>query len=271
MFSNLPPYINIETTNIMDSVIRAYQVYHSTVNDASYLSDGSMRKHESHCIFHYTIKGSGQVIYKGVPYLTHAGEGFFNIINQDDSGYGYPQDCTGAWEFVVICFNGGNIRQVVENILDNSVIYKIKNTEVFGMMCNKLSAQQDTETILTFFPRLLSLIDNSTELPDLSRRFQSLVEKELLSNPTIYALASQLNISREHLQREYIKQTGNTPSKYIANKRFEKLCYLLNTNMTEAEIAETMHFPSVVSMTLFFKRFSGTTPLQYRKNGYFTV
>ena len=67
------------------------------------------------------------------------------------------------------------------------------------------------------------------------------------------------------------EQTGNTPAKYLSDKRFEQLCYLLTTDMTDGEIAERMSFSSVASMNAFFKRIASTTPQRFRKNRYFVL
>ena len=272
MFESLPPYIHrIEANNIDSTIIRSFQLHHNTASDSSYLSLGEKRSAENHCIFHYTIKGHGNVTYMGKQYRTNPGEGFFNIINEVGSGYGYYDDSGEPWEFVVISFEGGNVRQIVKNMLEQRVIYTISNTSAFALLCKKLVVQRNTEMILTFFPLLLSYIYESNSLPPIISRFNAIVERDLMLNPTIYAIANEMNISREHLQREYQKQTGVTPSKYLENKRFERLCYLLTIENNQAKIAQDMNFSSVCSMNLFFKRIAHTTPQQYRKSGYFNL
>ena len=153
-------------------------------------------------------------------------------------------------------------------MLEQRVIYTISNESSFALLCQKLVVQRNNETILTFFPTLLSYIYESRSLSPLISRFNAIAERDLMLNPTIYAIAEEMNISREHLQREYQKQTGITPSKYLENKRFERLCYLLTIESNQTKIAQDMSFSSVGSMNLFFKRIAHTTPQQYRKNGY---
>jgi len=272
MFESLPPYIHaIQASNIDSSIIRSFQLHHNTAFDRSYLSLGEKRQDESHCIFHYTVKGHGNVTYMGKQYRTSPGEGFFNIINEVGSGYGYYDDSGEPWEFVVISFEGGNVRQIVKNMLEQKVIYTISNTSAFALLCQRLVVQRNNEMILTFFPTLLSYIYESQSLSLLISSFNAIVERDLMLNPTIYAIAEELHISREHLQREYQKQTGVTPSKYLENKRFERLCYLLTVESNLTRIAQDMSFSSVSSMNLFFKRIAHITPQQYRKNGYFDL
>lgn len=250
----------------------AYQLFHSTVDSIHYRSRGSLRRNESHCIFHYTVRGQGEVIYRGVPYKTGPGEGFFHIINQEDCGYGYPKNSTEPWEFVVICFRGGNIRQIVSELTEKQVVYSIPNPNEFARVCKALSKDVDPGVKLTCFSRLVAMVTSADQAQSpLKIRFQRIVEQKLMQNPTISAIASEMQMSREHLQREFLKQTGITPAKYLNSKRFEHLCYLLSTPASEGEIAEKMHFPSVSGMSLFFKRMAGVTPRQFRKNGYWII
>lgn len=253
-------------------MITAFQIIHSTVRNDSYRSAGEFRRQEMHCIFHYTVSGHGEVIYQGVPYQTNPGQGFFNIINEESSGYRYPQCASEPWEFVVICFDGGNLRQIVSELSEKQTVYTITDTGKFYMMCRKLLENANTDMKLTFFPRLLSMIYDSDEsLSQLSVQFQKIVETDFLANPTMSSIASRMHISREHLQREYLKECGNTPAKYLNQKRFEHLCYLLSTSASESEISDLMHFSSVSAMSVFFKRYTGITPRQYRKNGYMII
>ena len=76
MFSTIPPLRKIECAVPYGSMIRAYQIHHNTVTDVSYRSTGERRAESTHCIFHYTVRGHGEVIHKGKAYRTDPGEGF---------------------------------------------------------------------------------------------------------------------------------------------------------------------------------------------------
>lgn len=275
MFSFAPPVILLDTEAISNNVITAYKFFHSTVNSTSYKSVGEERRVETHCIFHYTIKGSGEVKYKGKTYRTKPGDGFFNIINDTDSGYWYYEDATEPWEFVVICMEGGSVRKIVRELLEKKVVYSLndRSIEKFAVLCkNLLSEGAKTKTKLTFFPTLLSMIyDSDTHESHHSRHFKGIVEREILNNPNVSTIAYEMNISREHLQREFFKENNITPSKYIQNRRFEKLSQLLLTEKNEKEIASMMGFPSLSNMITFFKKFAGITPSQYKKKGYISL
>lgn len=266
MFSSIPPLLTFNHSMPYTTLIRAYRIFHNSVSDESYRSVGEKRAMYTHCIFHYTIRGHGEVIRKGKAYRTNPGEGFFNIINEFGSGYGYPVGETEPWEFVVICFTGGNIRSIVSELTASKVIYRIGNPDEFALLCKRFVEQTSPELPLIFLPRLISML-HVAEQPkiELVQQYQQIVERDIMRNPTISSIASEMGFSREYLQREYRRQTGQTPLHYLTQKRFEQLCALLLTPASEPEIADMMNFPSVSGMSIFFKRMSGTTPSDFRK------
>lgn len=274
MFSDIPPLSNFETKKLPDLFPIPYQMHHSIATNDQYVSLGETRRDETHCIFHYTLRGHGEVLYRGVWHKTNPGEGFFNIINEEGSGYRYPKSGSEPWEFIVICFDGKNTRETVGELLEDRVIYTVRTPEAFCSICKRLLRNTDGDIFLTFFSRLVAMMHDSNT-PDghnwIYTEFKHIVERDLLKNPTIATIAAELGISREHLQREYFRQTGNTPAKYLGDRRFEYLCYLLTTDASDAEIADTMNFSSIASMNSFFKRSAGTTPQRFRKNGYFAL
>ena len=266
MFSSIPPLRKIECAIPYGAMIRAYQIHHNTVSDASYRSTGERRAESAHCIFHYTVRGHGEVIHKGKAYRTNPGEGFFNIINEAGSGYGYPTGETEPWEFVVLCFDGGNIRDAVAELRDAKAVCRVGDPEAFARLCRRFVEQGAADLPLTFFPRLVAMIHDA-EQPNLAmaQRFRQIAERDILRNPTIFSIAAEMGFSREYLQREYRRLTGRTPLHDLMQMRFEKLCALLLTSASEAEIAAMMNFPSVSGMSVFFRRMSGTTPSRFRK------
>lgn len=272
MFSFIPPVKEFNIGGYYPSLIKAYKIYHSTAYNGTYRSIGEKRKDQIQCIFHYTVKGSGEVIYKGKSYKTKKGEGFFNIVNEENSGFGYYEGAKEPWEFVVICFLGGNIREIVKDFMETKVIYKIENENKFKQLCKRLLKEPNTELMLTFFQKLSSMIyENDSESSGLSQKFKDIVERDILLNPTIYNIAKEIGVTREHLQREFLKENHITPAKHISYKRFEKICTLLMASYTEAEICSMMKFSSTAKMSAFFKKYAGVTPRQYKNNGYICI
>ena len=95
--------------------------------------------------------------------------------------------------------------------------------------------------------------------------------KALDFNLTVSSVASELGVTREHLSRVYLQNTGKTPALFIKGKRYERLCDFIASGMPFDKIAERLRFPSVSGMSLFFKKMSGISPSEYRKKGYLKI
>ena len=272
MFEDIPDYRMVQTVSPLNGLPRITAIHHEVARDSSYCSRGEQRSGETHCIFHYTICGSGEVLYRGKTFQTKAGDGFFNIINECNSGYGYPLGHTDPWEFVVLCFDGGAVRSITEELLKERVIYSVseRQGELKRLCEDILSGPLNAGVSAECVCRLISILRRESE-PALCERFREMAERERFSNPTIEAMAAELGVSREHLQRVYTAGTGISPAKYVARLRLEELCRLLRQPMPETEIAERMAFGSVAGMIAFFKRHTGMTPRQYRQSGSYPV
>ncbi len=274
MFSFIPPFHEFEDRELLHSLPVVFQIFHSTASTPSYRSVAEERSNETHCIFHYTVRGQGEAVYQGQTYSTSAGQGFFNIINEPLSGYGYPDGGTEPWEFVVVCFRGGNTREIVKELMEKSVIYDLseQNTS-FCHLCKELLRGPSLRSgLITFLTDLIALIASTpTQQNPTVEKFEEIVKRDLLINPTIATIASEMQLSREHLQREYVALTGISPAKYLRGRRFERLCDLLSSELSEEQVADMMNFPSVAGMRVFFKQMAGISPRQYRLRGYFSI
>jgi AraC-like DNA-binding protein len=271
IFETIPPYQMIPAGLAPQSVFRLSEIYHGTACDVSYRSRGEERSRENHVLFHYAIRGRGEVLYQGQAYTVRSGEGFFNIVNQPLCGYGYPADGEEPWEFIVLCFTGGNARQVIAELLQHRVVYSLVEQEAaFARLCERL--HQGAQSSLCALPELISLLQETREEPSRTvQLFNTLVERTLMQNPTVASIAGQMGMSREHLTRLYTAQTGESPAANIKQRRFERLCLLLAGEQSLSEIAQVMSFPSVAGMGGFFKSMSHRTLSAYRKNGYLSV
>jgi AraC-like DNA-binding protein len=271
VFGKLPPYKSFKTEGMIKNLPKAFELFYQSASDVSYRSQGELRREETHCIFHYTVKGHGRVTYKGKDYTTAAGQGFFNVINERNSGYGYPLGEKEPWQVGVICFDGGNTRQIVAELLEKQVVYSLKEQEIkLAKMCTEL-CNGETASI-TFLSELVEMITESSRgASETVERFNAIVQRQLEKNPTVSNIALEMNVTREHLTRIYTELSGESPAKYIKRKRFEMLCALLSSGARLERIAKQMSFPSVSGMGVFFKSISSVTITEYRKNGYLSI
>jgi AraC-like DNA-binding protein/mannose-6-phosphate isomerase-like protein (cupin superfamily) len=97
------------------------------------------------------------------------------------------------------------------------------------------------------------------------KKFFQLVEENYQKNLPVNEYANQMAITPNHLTQTVNKLTGKTSSQIIKAKQLLEIKRLLvHTNLSVTEIANRLNFPDQSYFTKFFKRETGSTPLQYR-------
>lgn len=97
------------------------------------------------------------------------------------------------------------------------------------------------------------------------KKFFQLVEENYHKNLTVNEYADKLAITPNHLTQTVTLLTGKTTSQIIKSKQVLEIKRLLvHTNLSVTEIAGRLNFPDQSYFTKFFKRETGSTPLQYR-------
>lgn len=92
--------------------------------------------------------------------------------------------------------------------------------------------------------------------------------RENLSNTiTVENLAERISMSPRNFARVFVRETGNTPAKYIEKLRVESACrFLVDTRLSLKEIALNCGLGSQDNMRKIFIRHIQISPTDYRKN-----
>jgi len=92
------------------------------------------------------------------------------------------------------------------------------------------------------------------------------IHDNLPNDTTIKSLAAMACLSKDHFTRVFKSIIGMPPCEFIIRKRIEKAQFLLlTTNMTQSRIIEETGFKTVSYFCRIFKRYTGYTPVEYRK------
>lgn len=140
-------------------------------------------------------------------------------------------------------------------------------------------AQMHTlEMIRSLFLRLLvsvlRLYEQMGQMPESRPTLLSPVIRDVLNSihaahgleDTIDTLAEKVHLSRSHLAREFQRCMGVSLGHYMRTSCLEwSKLYLCETTASISQIAEFLHFPSIHTFSLFFKRQTGLSPQEYRK------
>ncbi len=110
-------------------------------------------------------------------------------------------------------------------------------------------------------------LSHSTQQQTLSGRVRELASKELLQgDPTVFTVARQLRMSARTLARR-LEREGTTFSAVLDSLRQElALRYVTHNELAFTEIAFRLGFSHVEAFYRAFKRWTGQTPLTYRRS-----
>ncbi|MBE5782557.1 MAG: helix-turn-helix transcriptional regulator [Clostridiales bacterium] len=105
--------------------------------------------------------------------------------------------------------------------------------------------------------------NETTKILNSATEYIALNASATLSVPDV---ADFVGISPKQLSRIFCKHIGISPGKYIKNCRISRISnFLIFSNLSISDIAETMAYPDYASFVNAFKRAKGCTPTQYRK------
>lgn len=100
----------------------------------------------------------------------------------------------------------------------------------------------------------------------LVKNFLQLIEENYQNNLRVNDYAEMLSITPNHLTQMVKEITGKSSTTLLQEKNIVEIKRLLvHTGMTVSEIAEAMSFPDQSYFTKYFKKITGITPLQYRR------
>ncbi|MHC4885266.1 MAG: AraC family ligand binding domain-containing protein, partial [Planctomycetota bacterium] len=84
----------------------------------AYHHEGRYRANETHCIFKYTLSGTGIFRDGRGEHRVTAGTGFLCRIGDPQTAYYYPKDSGEPWDFVFASFAGGHCDEMVNTLVD---------------------------------------------------------------------------------------------------------------------------------------------------------
>ena len=97
---------------------------------------------------------------------------------------------------------------------------------------------------------------------------KTVMKEDMTNNEPLEDIANTLGVSYSLFRREFRKRCGISPGQYRLELRLAKAKeLLLTTNLSVAEISSRLHFECIGQFSTFFKKKSGSSPLEFRKQG----
>ncbi|AGF55543.1 AraC-like DNA-binding protein [Clostridium saccharoperbutylacetonicum] len=163
-----------------------------------------------------------------------------------------------------IIFRTSKDEEIRNSILEMFLEYK-NRSRYYNNILNNL--------LMVFFARLLRSHEKNVELPSLLKK-ETLRHIEMITyiqdnyiGITLDDVARRFHFSSPHSSKLIKEATGLTFTQLIQKIRLERAeNLLLNTNISIADISNSVGYPTVEHFIRLFKRKNDISPSQYRKN-----
>lgn len=271
------------TARPMSTMPRLQYVVEERQESPDYHYCGRYRQSEGHCLFKYTLSGEGVFLDASGEHRVPQGHGFLCKIFDPAAEYYYPKDGHAPWEFVYACFEGGTVNDIVEELVRrHGPVYKLdldspvmkRMLAMRGDGAEEMDVSAGESAGLVF--ELLTSLEASKSGPggakdagaELVRKAKRRIEESMPGGMPIGELAAELEVSREHLSRVFMRETGSTPHNYMTRARMRQACRLLKESpMDVKEIGDLLGIDVPQHFTRLFKKTMKMTPTQFRLHG----
>ncbi len=258
------------------------------INEYFYHLEGKdlfVQKNHSHneIEFIQVINGNGLVLKNDKTFLLQSHHIY--VIDARNAHIVYPQsdNCEGYVRNKIVIdadsfmnfFAYIGMEKVVEELFNSPPVSTAENPEIDEIyktvveLCNSKKSE-DEGFAHGYLIKLIHWIysNSKTELHRSKDTFQKMLdvinEKEGLTS--LEEISKALYMDKHYLCHLFREKTGTTLSGYLSDKIFEKSCKLLQgTLYSIEEISAMCGFSSPSSLTRFFKKKSGMTPSEYKK------
>ena len=155
-----------------------------------------------------------------------------------------------------------------ERIVDNELA--LTAADVCIMMCEETTNHEDLmKNACAGLMKISSLMAEyrEREFHPLVREAKEYIYKHLHEEIHVYEIADSLGVSPEHLSRVFHKAEGISLKKHIINERISRARNMLRfSDLKVSEIARYLAFSSQSHFAETFRRETGKSPLEYRRD-----
>ncbi|GFZ32063.1 AraC family transcriptional regulator [Clostridium zeae] len=247
----------------------------------SYSWDGMKRNEDNeHCIFQYTLSGSGEIRIKDKIYSLKKGDAF--LVKIPDNHHYYLPESSDKWEFIYIHLYGqGAINECTDLLTSYGNVFKLSsNSPVIAYLWkvywdavnNNIENGYQTSSFAYNFIMDLHRSKNVLE-SNISNKYSlsienviNFIEHNFSTELTLDDLAKVATMSKFHFNRTFNTVVGTTPWNYLTKIRLEKAVgLLLKDNISIDCIAKKVGFSGENYFSKVFRKYLGMSPGRFRE------
>lgn len=238
---------------------------------SDYRCDGKFRSEDGSQIV-ITLAGRGSITVAGKAHSLTCGRAFLHNHDDSDVCYYYPSDGKEPWRFLWLAFYGANSKELVTEINckqgylfdvpeDSELIGQLREYRKHAGVIQIMSPFEGAELVYSTLEKLCRSGEEN-EQPDLrsflTREVQNIIAADPAAELQVEKLASNFNVSREHLSRIFCSETGISLHEYIIRFRLKLAIDLLRrTRLSLKEISFRCGWNDYSNFyRIFIKRFN---------------
>lgn len=245
-------------------------------NSTSYFFDNRDRNITGY-LFQYTLKGYGIYEANHQKHKVEPGQAFFVKIPNDEKYY-MPVNTDGdGWQYLYLHFEGSSVEPYYQKIIqktgkiinlsfDSNVVKYL--FQLHEQLVNGIDLQpfEGSEAVFHFLALLCrnTVFNRNTYSASIQQALE-IMEHQFAHLNGIEAIADTLHISHNHFTREFTRQTGTSPVKYLNTIRIQHALQLLrNTSLPIEAVATECGFSCGNYFAKSFKKYMNISPKQFR-------
>lgn len=226
-------------------------------------------------LFQYTLKGYGMIEIENTAYKVEPGQGFFVEIPGNEKYYMHGNG--GEWEYLYLHMEGSAVKNYYDKIIQRTgkILTLADNCSAVQYLLQlheqlsngyKLPPFVGSEIIFHFLCLLCRTVAyNQEKYSFRTRRAMERMEQDYHTLDGISQLVEEFNVTPSHFTREFTKETGMTPLRYLTNIRIQHSMELLsNTTLSINEVALQCGFSCGNYFSKLFKKYTKISPNQFR-------
>ncbi len=226
------------------------------------------------CCVEYVVSGKGEVEADGKRFEVHAGDTYF--LPQGIEHH-YGSDKRDPWEKIWLNFSGSAVDEWIAQYGINGV-YHFPALDIsdlllkFQYYASRADSGNTAEKCISLIHEIffrLSLAIDAQKKPTRSpvQAMLAYIEQHETDTIRIEQLAAACRKSTSQAERLFRKELGVPPYRYILNRKIDLAReLLLETGMSVRDIAAYLSFDDEFYFSGLFRRKTGVSPTQYRKN-----
>lgn len=227
------------------------------------------------------LSEGGQASVGGRVQDLEPGHAVLHAVHDPSDWFGCHPDHLGRFEYLGLIFDGDAAVASAERIrqahrapapLDPQAVLLRRLIALTREKTHyvAMSAAEGMLLISEALAAVLAAGENQSRIPqsrELARTAENLMAQQPAVDWSVSELARRCGVSREHLSRAFTQRYGVSPRRYLSELRIQKACARLRSSDTPIKnIMLDLGFTSHATFTRAFRRYTNTTPSQYRQN-----